>query len=484
MSSISSLNLALPDPIVSLSSDYPKPGDSIQVSVKLQQPVDPNQVVYWTLTGPNITNADVGDGRLEGSSVFSPDGTSVIPITFRQNGQFAGNKRFTITLFSDSSRSFQLGQPISGVLQEPLILVGDQNKSNLNDYLLGGNLNDILIGGLGNDSLQGGDGNDEFFGGAGNDVLNGGAGFDCAEYKDQTRNLTINLGDGINGSAYETGKSNGSTSAIGLDKLLSIEEACGGSGNDTINGRTDVSSQLEGAAGNDTLNGGRFNDELIGGSGNDVLNGGAGFDCADYADATSNLTINLGNGTNGFAQGGSDVGRDTLNSIEEACGGKGNDSITGRSDVSSQLEGGLGNDNLSGGKYGDTLIGGEGTDFLNGALGTDALTGGLGADVFAFTSWGTSNVDHITDFYSSQGDKIQVSKSAFRITASVVSLSVVNGSTQLNTALASSNLFVYDQSSGNLYWNQNGSTSGFGSGGIFAILDNKPSLTASNISLI
>jgi hypothetical protein len=45
-------------------------------------------------------------------------------------------------------------------------------------------------------------------------------------------------------------------------------------------------------------------------------------------------------------------------------------------------------------------------------------------------------------------------------------------------------MFAYDSSNGNLYWNQNGSVSGFGTGGIFAVLDNKTTLSASNISLI
>jgi len=65
--------------------------------------------------------------------------------------------------------------------------------------------------------------------------------------------------------------------------LISIEEACGGSGNDTIKGRSDTASQLEGGAGNDVLTGYGFNDILIGGNGIDTITGGTGVDTFRYA---------------------------------------------------------------------------------------------------------------------------------------------------------------------------------------------------------
>jgi serralysin len=56
-----------------------------------------------------------------------------------------------------------------------------------------------------------------------------------------------------------------------------IENAIGGSGNDTIIGNI-ANNTLIGNGGNDTINGGAGNDRLIGGAGNDVLTGGAGND--------------------------------------------------------------------------------------------------------------------------------------------------------------------------------------------------------------
>jgi hypothetical protein len=66
----------------------------------------------------------------------------------------------------------------------------------------------------------------------------------------------------------------------------------------------------------------------------------------------------------------------------------------------------------------------------------------------------------------------------------VSSLTTISDSAQLTSALGTNNSFVYDSSNGYLYWNQNGSVGGSGSGGVFAILDNKASIAASTISLL
>jgi Ca2+-binding RTX toxin-like protein len=115
------------------------------------------------------------------------------------------------------------------------------------------------------------------------------------------------------------------------------------------------------------------------------------------------------------------------------------------------------------------------------------LTGGLGADTFRFStrpSFGSLTADHISDFKGSEGDLLQISKSAFGLASNATaSLTTVSSASALTTALGSVSTFVYDSSNGNLYWNQNGNSSGFGSGGILAVLDNKSALTSSNISL-
>lgn len=62
---------------------------------------------------------------------------------------------------------------------------------------------------------------------------------------------------------------------------VTIENAIGGSGPDTIIGN-DVANQLMGADGNDTITGGPGNDTLVGGTGNDTLDGEAGLDVAVF----------------------------------------------------------------------------------------------------------------------------------------------------------------------------------------------------------
>ncbi|MCC5663171.1 hypothetical protein LC653_04275 [Nostoc sp. CHAB 5784] len=149
-----------------------------------------------------------------------------------------------------------------------------------------------------------------------------------------------------------------------------------------------------------------------------------------------------------------------------------------------------GNDLLRGGSGDDILIGGEGNDTLVGGFGNDILVGGVGADsflyntdaAFALTAIG---VDAITDFNSSQGDKIVLEKTTFSAITSAVGTGFSNLSDFQVTNLAGTSTakIVYDAVSGQLFYNQNGSAAGFGSGGLFATLTGAPTLTASDFLL-
>jgi Ca2+-binding RTX toxin-like protein len=100
-------------------------------------------------------------------------------------------------------------------------------------------------------------------------------------------------------------------------------------------------------------------------------------------------------------------------------------------------------------------------------------------------SFGDSVADHITDFNPAEGDRLQISKNAFGISKNdSPTFQTVERVSQLNDALASTTTFVYHSSSGSLYFNKNGVVAGFGSGGIFAILDNAAQLRAANIDYI
>lgn len=101
----------------------------------------------------------------------------------------------------------------------------------------------------------------------GNDTLDA-SGYSVAQ--------TINLGAGMFSSIG--GLSNNIAIAIGTV----IENAIGGSGNDTIHGNN-ADNVLRGMNGNDTILGGGGNDIIIGGQGNDGIDGGAGNDAALFS---------------------------------------------------------------------------------------------------------------------------------------------------------------------------------------------------------
>jgi Ca2+-binding RTX toxin-like protein len=170
------------------------------------------------------------------------------------------------------------------------------------------------------------------------------------------------------------------------------------------------------------------------------------------------------------------------NGNDEIHGQGGNDTIDGKG----------GNDELYGDVGNDTLIGGAGNDKLVGGPGNDILTGGSGKDNFIFDTGKffadrDLGVDGITDF--ELGDKIVLSKNTFTNLKSSLGEGfnnlkdfavVTNG-----TAARSSQAFiVYDSVNGDLYYNQNGSSSGLGSGALFATLVNHPSLSASDFRIV
>lgn len=229
-------------------------------------------------------------------------------------------------------------------------------------------------------------------------------------------------------------------------------------GNDSIYGSS-LSDILLGHDGNDYLIGGGGPDSLRGGNGSDNLQGGAGGDLLE-----------------------GEEGDDLLN------GGLGADSINGGigNDI---LYGGSSSDSLRGGAGNDAIYAGAGKDILSGDIGADTLTGGGGTDVFIFdrpSAFGAAASDYVTDFSSAEGDRIEISASSFGILPSSGTSSLITTFTtiELETALASQIPFTYDISRGWLYWNQNGSAEGFGSGGVFAIFRDTPDITAADLTII
>ncbi|NJM30422.1 MAG: serine 3-dehydrogenase [Rhizobiales bacterium] len=125
----------------------------------------------------------------------------------------------------------------------------------------------------------------------------------------------------LNAGAYSD--CDGMTMNIAIAFNCFIENATGGSGNDTITGNA-LANLLKANAGNDTILGGDGNDILDGGTGSDSLQGGNGIDTADYRFGVA-VDINLVTGT--FTGGASG---DSFVSIERYFGSNsGNDYFTG-----------------------------------------------------------------------------------------------------------------------------------------------------------
>lgn len=152
-------------------------------------------------------------------------------------------------------------------------------------------------------------------------------------------------------------------------------------------------------------------------------------------------------------------------------------------------------DHFIGGKGADALTGGAGADRLEGGDGNDTLTGGAGSDTFVFnTNLNNAGHDTITDFNansaSADRDFIELSASDFSgVTASDLAGTLSSAQFASVTGLAAyvnlpSVKIVYDQSTGNLYYDANGSAGGFPSES-FVTLTNKPTdLDASDFKLV
>ncbi|MGL5508345.1 MAG: choice-of-anchor Q domain-containing protein, partial [Microcoleaceae cyanobacterium] len=183
------------------------------------------------------------------------------------------------------------------------------------------------------------------------------------------------------------------------------------------------------------------------------------------------------------------VGADIIDGLagnDTISGSGGNDKLTG-SDGNDLLNGGDGADRLDGGAGTDTLIGAGGNDVFLVNPGNDRLSGGTGADRFIYNTSATFaktavGVDTITDFVISQNDKIVLDKNTFpKITSANgtgfsrdVEFAKVN--TDAKASISGADI-VYNTATGALFYNQNGTATGFGTGGKFAVFSNKPGLT-------
>jgi Ca2+-binding RTX toxin-like protein len=242
------------------------------------------------------------------------------------------------------------------------------------------------------------------------------------------------------------------------------------SGGQTING-TSGNDSLVGGAENDTINGFAGNDTLIGNAGDDSLDGGSGTD-----------SMNGGAGNDIYVVSSGDIltdsgGIDTVMSpVSWSLGGSfENLTFTGTAAV-----GGSGNG------FANRIEGNSAANFFRARQGNDTITGGGGADSFEFvTALGPSNVDLITDFVS-RTDKLKLDDAVHAGIGATGNFAVGDARFAAGAGFTSgrdaSDRVIYDTSSGNLYYDADGSGSGVAQ--LFATLQGNPTLAATDIAVI
>ena len=230
---------------------------------------DHNLVQDWT-RGAYFTGGSSGSvtGNTfvdNANGVFSEDMSAFVVSNNSFSGSagsdvsgIAGSATFNIgTVVHDNTYSTTVAQPISVYLTGPNGQVVDASDSGTAFHL-------------------------EYH--SGTATVHGGAGSDAISYSDDGAGVTINLAAGT------------SSGAGGTATFTSIENAVGGSGNDTITGSVGANT-------------------LTGAGGDDTLDGGAEKDTAAYA-TTLALGDVVANGTGGWTVNGADEGTDTLSNVE------------------------------------------------------------------------------------------------------------------------------------------------------------------------
>lgn len=263
----------------------------------------------------------------------------------------------------------------------------------------------------------------------------------------------------VDGPAYVTGFENVDASAARAGVTLVgssyANVLVGGAYTDTLSGG-DGADVLKGGGGGDVIDGGAGADQIQGGDGNDRIT----YDAADYS-------IDAGAGSDTLVLTvGATVRLDRF-STSQVDGGA---YVTGFEKVDAATA--TAAVTLTGSAYANALTGGSKRD---------VLTGGAGADQFVFkTAPKASAADTITDFEVGE-DKIHLDASFFvgLPTGALASGALAFGS----TAPASDDRILYDQTSGSLYFDRDGSANGHAAL-MFATIDPGQAVTAQDFWVI
>lgn len=400
------------------------------------------------------------------------------------------------------------------------------------DILEGGEGNDYLYAGDGDDIVDAGEGDDEIVGGdgRGNDNYLGGSGVDTVVFKSSLSNsVSVNLRSG-QASGVE----------IGSDVLNGIENVTAGQVDDLITGDSN-NNRIDGQAGNDTVyfqgnrseyqfttdSGGNLvvTDGISNRDGIDTLINVETLQFADISASVSSVLTNLAGGSSANGSGSSGTGSGS-SSTTSASPSSNPPSVTTANQPSTsettpmsptsslpqnplqdspvlgiqpqetvttvQLQTPLtiGDQQFTQAVVGterrDTVTGSDAGEAIAGGKDKDRLTGNGGPDAFLFETlgeFGKQSFDIVTDFNPAEGDRLALAQEVFNgITR--IKFQAVNGRLGAKEAAATNKNIVYDQRSGTVYFNANGSKSGWGDGGEFVKLLGAPEIGKGDFAIV
>ena len=309
----------------------------------------------------------------------------------------------------------------------------------------------MLLGASGNDTLNGFFGNDTLDGGTGADLLIGGPGSDLF--------LVDNLGDRVAESRNWAGEDSVQSSvdfrmgSSHIEDLVLTGAARLGAGNGLTN-------RITGNAADNVLDGGKNNDTLIGGEGNDsYLVRAPGDTVVEQFDEGVDVVL-------AFRSYALEAHVEQL-FMQTVIQRDGNPAIFN----------GIGNglDNtIVGTPFANTIVGREGRDTLKGQA---------GADTFVFDrALGPDNVDRIIDFNANEaaeGDLLLMKGSVFGgLAAGALAAADFATGTAAGDA---SDRFVFDQPSGRLWFDADGS--GAAAQVLVATFEQNATVTAADIEI-
>ena len=123
------------------------------------------KLLYWSLSGANITASDFSDGSLLGSVSLGDDGRASFSKVVAADGVIESDETLDVKFFNDAARSQQIGTTLTITLKDPVVGVVSDGP----DIITGTSANDVITGVPTGSSLRGRGTVDRLTGGGGND---------------------------------------------------------------------------------------------------------------------------------------------------------------------------------------------------------------------------------------------------------------------------------------------------------------------------